>query len=53
MTFDEARSAPRPCPCNRHLITGAWSRLYCPFASQRRAGRWGIYWSSPDLEMCE
>ena len=37
-TFDEARDTPRVCPCGRHIVTGAWSSFYCPWA--RPSGLW-------------
>ena len=44
-TFDDERSQRRPCPCNRHTVTGHWTRLYCPFAAPLTPGRWGVIWA--------
>lgn len=52
-TYDEARAVPRHCGCGRHWVVGAWSRLYCPFASQRPVGRWGVLWADVEREVSE
>ncbi len=49
-TFDEARSQPQPCPCGRHVLTtgSGTPPLYCPWATPRPTGRWGVVWVQDD-----
>jgi hypothetical protein len=52
-TFDERRERPRPCPCQRHTITGG-DPLYCPFPQLPRGpANYGAIQYQPDREMGE
>ena len=48
-TYDEARDTPRPCPCGRHLVTGYWSRLTCPWYDQS----WRLFAQPEEQPTCE